>query len=160
MRGTLDREEQQVKGLFDRVERLEKVAGALADKPEAAAELRLVAVEQLRAAGPVRMKVAASLLSLSDRTVRTWVDEGVLTEVGGHSIRRLDPVRLHQVLHLVRELRDAGRNRDLIDAVWYRLQDVALLEREDLRESLEQMRRGELRPAGTKAEEEAEGNGP
>jgi SOS response regulatory protein OraA/RecX len=61
----------------------------------------------------------------------------------------LDLVSVHAVSHLIRELRAAGRNRDLIDAVVHRLSDSVLLQDEDLRESLEQMRRGEgrvLRP--------------
>ena len=48
-----------------------------------------------------------------------------------------------------RDLRALGRDRDLLDAVWRRLSDAALLERPDLGESIEQMRRGEgqvLRP--------------
>ncbi|MFD5818388.1 hypothetical protein [Streptomyces sp. NPDC127038] len=40
--------------------------------------------------------------------------------------------------HLVEELRDAGRNRDLVTALWYRLQDQAAAEREDLVESMNQ----------------------
>lgn len=69
---------------------------------------------------------------------------------------------LHEVLHLVRNFRRAGRTKGLLDAVWYRLSDRALLERADLVESLEQMRRGEGReidPAefGTAARRRAPG---
>lgn len=61
----------------------------------------------------------------------------------------------------VKELREAGWApreevlQEAADAVWYRLQDAVLRDRKDLQDSLEQMRRGELRPALTKAEEEA-----
>ena len=61
----------------------------------------------------------------------------------------LDVRSVHAVSHLVTELRAAGQDRDLLDQVWRRLADAALLERKDLRESLGQMRRGEgrvLRP--------------
>jgi len=67
----------------------------------------------------------------------------------------LDVRSVHGVSHLVSELRAAGQERDLLDQVWRRLEDAALLDREDLRNSLDQMRRGEgrvLRPipsAGT-----------
>jgi len=56
---------------------------------------------------------------------------------------------VHAVSHLVSELRAAGQDRDLLDQVWRRLEDAALLDRADLRESADQMRRGEgraLRP--------------
>jgi hypothetical protein len=56
---------------------------------------------------------------------------------------------VHAVSHLVSELRAAGQDGDLLDQVWRRLEDAALLDRADLRESLDQMRRGEgrvLRP--------------
>jgi uncharacterized protein (UPF0335 family) len=153
MTQTLEREEEQVRGLLDRVERVEAAAEQIEDQqPAVASELRSVAEDALCKAEPIRLKIAASLLDLSDRTVRTWVDEGVLALVSEHP-RRVDPVRLHRVLHLVRELREAGRNRDLINAVWYRLQDAALLDREDLKTSLQQLRKGQVEPALTKDEE-------
>ena len=62
----------------------------------------------------------------------------------------LDIRSVHAVSHLVSELRAAGQDRDLLeDQVWRRLTDATLLDRDDLRESLAQMRRGEgrvLRP--------------
>jgi hypothetical protein len=85
------------------------------------------------------------LLDLSDKTVRAWTDEGVLKATGHGPNLTLDPLRVHEVMHLVRDLRAAGHDRNLLDAVWYRLSDQALLDREDLRESVEQMRRGEGR---------------
>ncbi|MFC7841887.1 hypothetical protein [Streptomyces sp. NPDC057382] len=155
MTQTLEREKEQVRALFDRVERVEAVAERIERQdPEEALELRSVAEDALCTAEPVRLKIAASLLALSDRTVRTWVDEGVLSLASKHP-QRLDPVQLHRVLHLVRELRTAGRNRDLINAVWTRLQDAALLDREDMKTSLRQLRKGEVEPALTKDEEAA-----
>lgn len=61
----------------------------------------------------------------------------------------LDVRSVHEVGHIVRDLRTLGRDRDLLDEVWRRLSDAALLERPDVRESIEQMRWGEgqvLRP--------------
>jgi hypothetical protein len=55
----------------------------------------------------------------------------------------LDASRLHEVLHLVSDLRRAGKNRGLLDEVHRRLSDQSLLERTDLATSLEQMHRGE-----------------
>jgi hypothetical protein len=149
----LEHEEAQVKALFERVERVEAVAEKIRDQE--AAELRDVALAALNAAPPVRLRIAASLLDLSDRTVRVWADEGLLPLVEEHP-KRVDPVQLHRVLHLVRELRAAGRNRDLLNAVWYRLQDVALIDREDLATSIRQLKTGQLKPAMTKDEELAQ----
>ncbi|MEJ8662279.1 hypothetical protein [Streptomyces sp. MS1.AVA.4] len=155
MTQTLEREEEQVRNLLDRVERVEAAAEQIEDQqPAVASDLRSVAEDALCDAGPVRLKIAASLLDLSDRTVRTWADEGILDVVSEHP-QRVDPVRLHRVWHLVRELRAAGRNRDLVSAVWYRLQDEALLDRGDLTTSLRQLRKGQVEPALTKDEEQA-----
>jgi hypothetical protein len=52
-------------------------------------------------------------------------------------------------MHLVQELRAAGKDRDLLDAVWHRLSDQATVDRDDLRDSMGQMRQGKgrvLRP--------------
>lgn len=155
MAQTLEREKEQVEALFDRVETVEEVAEAIEERePAQATKLRCVAEDALSSAQPVRLAIAAQLLALSDRTIRTWVDEGVLALVTEHP-KRVDPGRLHQVLHLVKELRAAGRHKDLLNAVWYRLQDDALLNRADLTKSLQQLRRGELVPALTKDEERA-----
>lgn len=154
MTATLEHEKEQVKALFERVEAVEEVAHDIqASSPGNAVKLREVAERALGDAPPVRLKTAARLLALSDRTVRTWVSEGVLQLREEHP-QRVDLVRLHEVLHLVQDLRAAGRQRDLLSAVWHRLQDAALLERADLQRSLEQLRQGEVTPAET-AEEEA-----
>jgi hypothetical protein len=79
-------------------------------------------------------------------TVEAWAKEGLLTAAAGeHKRLVLDAERLHEVLHLVQDLRTQGRDRNLIEAVWYRLNDQALVEREDFAESIEQMKRGEGR---------------
>jgi hypothetical protein len=75
--------------------------------------------------------------------------EGVLAVAQRAPRLLLDVRSVHEVSHIVRDLRAVGRDRDLLDEVWRRLSDAALLERPDLRESIEQMRRGEgqvLRP--------------
>ncbi|MFE4822890.1 hypothetical protein ACFRFU_42050 [Streptomyces sp. NPDC056704] len=155
MTQTLDREKEQVEALFQRVETVEEVAEAIEEhEPAQATRLRCVAEDALSNAQPVRLAIAAQLLALSDRTIRTWVEEGVLALVAEHP-KRVDPSRLHQVLHLVRELRAAGQQRDLLSTVWYRLQDAALLDRADLAKSLQQLRRGDVAPALTKDEEQA-----
>jgi hypothetical protein len=43
------------------------------------------------------------------------------------------------VLHFVTDLRQAGRTKGLLEEVWHRLEDQALSERDDLRQSVQQM---------------------
>ena len=56
--------------------------------------------------------------------------------------------QIGRLRHIIRELRSFGKDRDLLDEVWHRLTDAALLERDDLGESIEQMSRGEGRVLG------------
>ena len=83
------------------------------------------------------------------RSVRAWAAAGVLPVVQSAPRLLLDLESVHVISHIVGELRAAGQERDLLDEVWRRLGDAALLERPDLRESIEQMRQGRgrvLRP--------------
>lgn len=56
--------------------------------------------------------------------------------------RLLAPERLYEVVHIVRKLKARGTDWNFIDAVWYRLGDHTLLDRDDLTESLHQMQQG------------------
>lgn len=146
-------EEKRLRNLFKRVEDVEDVARTLPEDDERRAKLLAVSDDALAEEGDVRPVIAAKLLGLSEKTVRAWAAEGVLA-IASRSPRLLLDVRsVHAVSHLVSELRAAGHDRDLLDQVWHHLADAALLDRDDLRESLEQMRRGEgrvlrPRPAG------------
>ena len=62
---------------------------------------------------------------------------------------KLPIVRLHEVLHLVSDLRRAGKTRGLIDEVHRRLSDQSLLDRPDLASSLDEMRSGKGRVVRT-----------
>ena len=152
---TIAVEEKRLRSLFERVEIVEDVARTLPEDDERRARLLAVSDSALAEEGTIRPVIAARLLELSEKTVRAWATAGVLT-VAQRSPRLLLDVRsVHGVSHLVSELRAAGQERDLLDQVWRRLEDAALLDREDLRDSLDQMRRSEgrvLRPipsAGT-----------
>jgi DNA-binding transcriptional MerR regulator len=143
---TLATEEARIVHLFERVEKIEGIAEAPNLDERQRTDLREVARQAVSESEPVRVAVAARILSLSERSVRAWVREGVLKRAAADSSRLLlDPAHLHEVLHLVKDLRERGRDRNLLEAVWYRLSDQALLERQDLNESLDQMRRGEGR---------------
>jgi hypothetical protein len=140
---SLERERLKVISAFEDAEMIEGVAQTLDEERR---EPLIQAVRGiLSRVGPVRVTFASELLSLSEKTVYEWVAEGVLTEAGGeHKRKLLDPERLHDVLHMVAYLRAAGKKRGLLDAACRRRQDQALLDRPDLQESLEQMRRGEV----------------
>jgi DNA-binding transcriptional MerR regulator len=142
---TIAVEEKRVRSLFERVEAVEEVAMTLADGDERRAKLLAVSNAALADEGTVRPVIAARLLGLSEKTVRAWAAEGVLTVAQRSPRLLLDVQSVHAVSHIIRELRSVGKDRDLLDEVWRRLTDAALLERDELKESIEQMRRGEGR---------------
>jgi hypothetical protein len=146
---TIAVEEKRLRSLFERVEVVEDVARTLPEDDQRRATLLAVSDSALAEEATIRPVIAARLLGLSEKSVRAWAAAGVLT-VARRSPRLLLDVRsVHAVSHLVSELRAAGQDRDLLDRVWRRLEDAALLDRDDLRESVAQMRRGEgrvLRP--------------
>jgi DNA-binding transcriptional MerR regulator len=146
---TIATEERRVRSLFDRVEAVEDVAKTLPEDDERRAKLLEVSNAALADEGTIRPVIAARLLGLSEKTVRAWAAQGVLTVTQRTPRLLLDVQSVHVISHIVRDLRALGKDRDLLDEVWRRLSDAALLERADLRESLEQMRRGQgrvLRP--------------
>lgn len=136
-------ETRRAADLMERVEALEEVASSLPEQDQRRRTLLDLVEKDLTSAPGLRPRIAAELLSLSERTVRAWVAEGILTRSDEKPRLLLDTKRVHEVLHLVRELRTAGRTRGLLDEVHRRLVDATWLERDDLAESLEQMRRGE-----------------
>lgn len=113
-------EERATRSALERVEMIEAVAADLdaAEDGEHAAVLRGVVAMEWEAVAPVRVRIAASILGLSGRTVRAWVREGVLEAV-------------------------VTEPRGLLDEVWRRVSDAHTLADPDLVESLAQMRRGE-----------------
>lgn len=140
-------EETSTQATLDRVEEIEDVAMSFPREDPRRERLLRVARAELAAIATVRPRTAAVLLGLNEKTVRAWVAEGVLTPATSSPRLLLDPVTLHEVWHLVRDLREAGTTRGLLDEVYRRLSDAAILEREDLQVSLAQMRRGEGRMA-------------
>ncbi|HUD39669.1 MAG TPA: hypothetical protein VMR14_22415 [Streptosporangiaceae bacterium] len=146
---TIAIEERRLRNLFERVEAVEDVADTLAEDDDRRAKLLAVSDSELAEEATVRPVIAARLLGLSEKTIRAWAADGVLA-VTQHKPRLLLDVRsVHTTSHILKELRALGKERDLLDEVWRRLNDAALLERTDLAESIEQMRNHEgrvLRP--------------
>jgi hypothetical protein len=78
--------------------------------------------------------IAARILLVSDKTVRAWVEDGLLTPRAVRPRLLLDAERLHTVLRFLGDLPAAGQDRDFRDDLWNRLQDEALLDGPDLAE--------------------------
>lgn len=130
--------------LMARVETLESVALSLPEGDVRRTQLLELADKDLASAVPMRPRVAAELLGLSEKTVRAWVEESVLLRAETTSPRvLLDVQRVHDVLHLVNDLREGGSTTGLLDEVYRRLVDASWLDRSDLHQSREQMRGGE-----------------
>lgn len=139
---TASSETDQTVALFERVETLEDVASRVSVLDREL--LREVVRQELAAWPSVRPRAAARILQLSEPTIRKWVQEGVLRAAEGPTTRLLiDTNVLHAVSHVVKDVRAAGSTRALLDEVYRRLVDSSWLEREDLAESLEQMRAGQ-----------------
>jgi hypothetical protein len=138
-------EAAHIRDLFETIEELESVASSLAEDDDRRRKLDGVVARTLRQAPPVRPVVASELLDLTEKTVKAWAREGVLAIHSQEPRMLLDTVRLHEVLHLVADLRRAGKTRGLIDEVHRRLSDQSLLDRSDLASSLDEMRSGKGR---------------
>jgi hypothetical protein len=153
----MEREETAVRGLFARVDDVLDVAHSIeGERPQEAARLVHASRGALSSAEPVRVPIAARILLVSDKTVRTWAEDGLLTPRAVRPRLLLDAERLHTVLRFLVDLRAAGQDRDFRDILWNKLQDEALLDRADLAESLSQMNAGNVRPALTSDEERKE----
>ncbi|HWO60571.1 MAG TPA: hypothetical protein VNO31_11120 [Umezawaea sp.] len=142
-------EAAQIRDLFEQIEEIEEVALTLHEDDVRRHKLAGVVAKALRQAPPIRPVVAGELLDLTEKTVKAWAREGVLAISSQEPRMLLDAERLHEVLHLVSDLRRAGKSRGLLDEVHRRLSDLALLDRTDLAASLEQMHRGEGRVVRT-----------
>jgi hypothetical protein len=148
---SLMEERENLTTLLDDVAKLHEVADTLAADDERAQALESVASHRLASAPGIRPSIAASMLGISEPTVRDWAKRGIL-RIRKHKPRvLLDPGSVLQIRQVVAELREAGQVRGLLEAVYDRLADEQLLADPDLIVSLEQMHRGDYivrRPAG------------
>ncbi len=118
----------EVEKAFARARRLESIAGRISGDDADRAELLQVSRDVLTDLDPLPVSVAAPLLGVSEPTIRSWVRRGLLIYADEHG-GGLDVPRLYDVISLVRDLRAAGHNHDLLNKVWHRLADSAVLER-------------------------------
>ena len=137
-------EESRIRSLFERVETIEEVADTLPEDDARRARLLAVSRDALAEEGTIRPVIAAKILGLSEKTVRAWAAAGLLAARQRTPRLLLDVPSVHAVSHILREVRADGLDRDLLDHVWRRLEDQALLDRADLQESIEQLHRGDV----------------
>jgi hypothetical protein len=137
-------EEQRIRSLFERVETIEEVADTLPEDDDRRTRLLAVSREALAEEGTVRPVIAAKILGLSEKTVRAWAAAGLLSARQESPRLLLDVPSVHAISHVLREIRADGLDRDLLEHVWHRLEDQALLDRTDLQESVEELRRGDV----------------
>jgi len=88
-------------------------------------------------------RCARDARGLRETTIRAWADEGVLVVAKRAPRLLLDAISVREVSDLMRQLRAAGKQRDLLDEIGRRLRDQALIERHDFQEILAEMRCGE-----------------
>jgi hypothetical protein len=90
---------------------------------------------------PVPVSLAATLLSVSERTVRDWIEAGIL-EVASTRPVGLAFKSVAEVRRELQRLRREGASPNVRRALLDRIEDRATLEQPRLRESIEQMRSG------------------
>lgn len=139
---TVSDERDRALATLENVQTVEDVASRTMSSKDAQ-RLRAVSEHLLESLSPMRPVIAAEYLQISEKTVRRWVKAGVLHSATTSPRLTLDPVEVVKVRGIVDEVRANAGNRDLLDAVWYRLADAQLLARDDLQESIAQMRRGD-----------------
>jgi hypothetical protein len=90
---------------------------------------------------PVPVSLAATLLDVSERTVRDWIEAGIL-EVASVRPIALAFKSVAEARRDLQRLRREGANPNVRRALLHRIEDRATLEQPRLRESIEQMRSG------------------
>jgi len=119
-------ESSQAYDVIERIETLERIAGTLPDQDDRRLALLGLVQKDLASAQPVRPRLAAELLDLSEKIVRAWAREGILTRAARPSSPiHLDFGRVHEVLLLVQDLRAEGHTVGLVDEVHRRLVQAA-----------------------------------
>jgi hypothetical protein len=112
------------------------------EEKQAASKLMHLAWEQLADAPPIRVSLVVPWLEVSDHTITTWCRRGILEELQS-SPRRLSLISVVAVRSALDQLRQAGRDRDLTNALINRIELDELNKDQGFRESLEQAGRGE-----------------
>lgn len=143
---TVKEREKIINSAVAEIEELDRADAALESGDDAGAKAAVEKARELRlkAAPPVPVSVAATLLGVSGPTVRDWADRGLLED----ATRKKGPraLSLDSVLRVGRdlyELRLLGRDRELRDALLERIDDRLTAEDPAVLRSLRQARSGD-----------------
>lgn len=130
--------------VLDGLAEIEEAEPAIGQNPRARRRIEELRREQLASLPAIRISAAARLLGVTEPTARLWANEGLLKDVTRHPVRRVSAASVLRIRPIVRDLKRLGRNRNLLEAVFDRLDDELVLTDVGLEESLEQLRRGEI----------------
>lgn len=126
------------------IEELDALEVTVRRNSDARARVERLRRHRLAEAPSVRVSVAAKLLGLSVPTVRAWIAHGLLDDVRNASPRRVTLASVLTLRPVLRELRELGQDRNLLDALLACADDEHALADRRLRKSLEEMRRGQV----------------
>ena len=96
--------------------------------------------------GGVKVSEASQVLGISQPTIRSWIEAGVLDAVPGVTPVRVDVGSLAAVKHAVDLLREHADDRRLLADVMRLLRDRAALEGEGVRQGLDDLAAGRVVP--------------
>jgi hypothetical protein len=143
LRMSIASERAAVETVLEDVSVLNDVAASLPESDGRVRRLHAFASRRLSEAPPIRPRIAAELLGVSEPTVRKWVESQLLQPRSTSPRLLLEPESVFRVREVIETLRAAGRARNLTDAVYNMLVDEQVRSEPDLVASLEQMRKGE-----------------
>lgn len=142
---TVKEREKSINSAVAESEALDRADAALESGDDVRAKRAVEKARELRlkAAPPVPVSVAARMLGVSEPTIRDWADRGLLEETR----RKRGPraLSLESVLRVLRDLaevRRAGSDRGLRDALLARINDRLTAEDPEVLRSLRQAKRG------------------
>jgi hypothetical protein len=105
-------------------------------------------LEQRVAASPgLPVAETAEYLGVSEPTVRAWLGRGVLERLEGSKPILVGRDSVRRAGRLLQELRDRGQDRDWMQVLVDLLQDTAELQRPEIKQGLDELKRGRLEPA-------------
>jgi hypothetical protein len=126
------------------VDELDALEATVHRNTEARARVDRLRRYRLAEAPSVRLSVAAKMLDLSVPTVRAWIMRGLLEDAPDPAPRRVTLASVLSLRPVVRELRELGQDRNLLEAIVARVEDRRTLTDRRLRTSLEEMRHGDV----------------
>lgn len=122
-------------------------AEAVRDVLDRLADAQARLSRQLSERPGVPVSAAADYLSVSEPTVRLWLERDVLDAVAGAKPALVEITSLRSVGRVVADLRARGHDRDWMRAVIDYTHDARERERPEIKQGLDELRCGELGPA-------------